>query len=465
MPTLTTSDPSCFYHARGAARVLWRDRSPECLLSGPAGTGKSRACLEKLHACALRWPGIRGLIVRKTRESLTESALVTFETKVLPEGSPIVWGAQRNTRQVYRYPNGSEVIVAGLKQAGRDMTQKVMSTEFDLIYVQEAIELLEDEWEKLTTRLRNGVMPFQQIIADTNPDAPTHWIKAREARGALVVHESRHEDNPTLFRSDGTLTPFGTTYISRLDALTGVRHDRLRKGKWVQAEGVVYPGFDRAIHLIDPFPIPDTWRRVRSIDFGYTNPFCCQWWAIDHDGRMYLYRELYHTRRTVKVHAEAIRRLGIGEKIAYTVADHDAEDRATLRECRIPTLAAKKDRRRGIQAVEERIKVQGDGKPRLFVFRNALVERDEALAEARLPLCTAEEFDSYVWPKGVDGKPMKEDPVDAYDHGMDALRYAVLSVDRQTPPQEPEAEAALAEAKREAEAAAQKQHLQTYGWV
>ena len=54
-----------------------------------------------------------------------------------------------------------------------------MSTEYDMIYVQEATELTEDDWEALTTRLRNGRAPIQQLIADCNPAEPTHWLKAR----------------------------------------------------------------------------------------------------------------------------------------------------------------------------------------------------------------------------------------------------------------------------------------------
>jgi phage terminase large subunit len=453
-----TAPASRRYAAHGSALALWHDRSPEVLLSGPAGTGKSRACLEKVHACCLRWPGCRWLIVRKTRESLTESALVTFEEKVLPENSPISRGAQRRMRQAYSYPNGSEVVVGGL-----DKPSKVMSTEYDGIYVQEAIETYENDWESLTTRLRNGVMPFQQIIGDTNPDAPTHWIKQREKRGALRLIECRHEDNPTLHRN-GAWTEAGGRYLKVLDALTGVRKDRLRWGKWVQAEGVVYPAWDRNAHLIDPFPIPDSWRRIRSIDFGYTNPFVCQWWAIDHDGRMYLYREIYRTKRTIKVHAELIRLKSAGETIRYTVADHDASERASLRESKVPTVAARKPIATGIQAVEERLKVAGDGRPRLFVFRDALVETDPDLLEAKRPVCTADEFDAYSWPKGRDGRAVKEEPVDDHNHGMDAMRYAVMAVDRQKPPDEPVDAEADAEARKLAEDEARKQHLFTHGW-
>lgn len=80
------------YTPYGAAGQLFYARAAEVLLAGPAGTGKSRACLEKLHLAAMKYPGMRGLIVRKTRESLSESGLVTFEDKVLPEQSRLKEG-------------------------------------------------------------------------------------------------------------------------------------------------------------------------------------------------------------------------------------------------------------------------------------------------------------------------------------------------------------------------------------
>jgi PBSX family phage terminase large subunit len=413
-----------FYRPYGAALSLLHCRATEVLLSGPAGTGKSRACLEKLHLCAEKYPGMRALILRKTRESLSESALVTWETKVLPVGHPVLEGAQRRLRQAYHYPNGSEVIVCGL-----DKPQKVMSTEFDMAYIQEAIEVTENDWEMVTTRLRNGVMPYQQLLADTNPDSPHHWLKRRCDRGQTQMVESRHEDNPTLWKR-GVWTPYGADYIAKLDALTGARKPRLRHGKWVQAEGAVYDLWDRNVHLIDWREIPADWRRIRSIDFGYTNPFVCQWWAIDPDTRMYLYREIYRTKRTVAKHAREIRDLSLGENIEATVSDHDAEDRATLHEEGIETQAAHKAISPGIQAVQRRLQKAGDEKPRLFVLRMALTERDELLEKAKKPYCTEQEFDAYVWPKDAEGKAVKEVPVDVDNHGMDALRYAVAYVDQ-----------------------------------
>lgn len=411
------------YQPYGSALELMRykdpDRITEVILDGPAGTGKSRASLEKLHLCAEKYPGMRGLIVRKTRASLTETGLVTFEQKVVPQGHAALLGPSRKFRQSYAYPNGSELVVAGL-----DNPTRIMSTEFDMIYVQEAIELKIEDHEALTTRLRNFVMPYQQLLGDTNPDGPRHWIKQRESAGSLRLIQSRHEDNPVLWdRVANTWTRKGKQYIETLERLTGVRYLRLRKGLWVAAEGIVYRGWDPAVHRIFPFPIPQYWRRIRVIDFGYVHPFVCQWWAIDPDCRMYLYRQIFHSQRTVADHAKQILALTGDERIEATICDHDAEDRATLEQNGIPNERAIKDVKPGIERVEHRLRPAGDGKPRIYFMRDSLVERDDELEERKLPIQTEDEFDTYVWDE------KKEEPIKKDDDGMDATRYAVSYVD------------------------------------
>src|SRR4051812_6598418 len=90
------------YRPYGGAERIFYDRSPEVVLSGPAGTGKSRAELEKLYLCACKYPGMRGLMARKTRTSITQTAMVTWASKVLPEGSPVRFNS---VSQEYRFPN------------------------------------------------------------------------------------------------------------------------------------------------------------------------------------------------------------------------------------------------------------------------------------------------------------------------------------------------------------------------
>lgn len=417
-----SSDNGTSYEPMGGVLDLFFVTDSEVLIEGPAGTGKSLGCLKKLHRNAIKYPNSRQLILRKTRVSLTQTAMVTFERYVIVPGGRVRF---HTTLQAYLYPNGSIIAVGGL-----DKDSKIMSSEWDTIYVQEATELTEAEAEALTTRLRNGAIPHQQLIMDCNPGPPTHWLNVRCDKGKTRRLKSRHEENPTLWNGDGW-TPYGADYIAKLDALTGVRYDRLRLGLWVAAEGQVYEAWNRDVHLIDGFPIPRDWPRYWSIDFGYVNPFVWQWWAQDPDGNLYLYREIYETQTLVEDHAVTGRRIAQDDPFPLAiVTDHDAEDRATFeRHAKVRTVAAIKDVSPGIQAVQARLKVQGNGKPRLFILRDALVRQDAQLKQAGKPTCTAEEFEGYVWDMRAEkrqGVPLKDTPLKENDHGMDALRYLTM---------------------------------------
>lgn len=408
---------------RGHNLTIQEDESPELLLVGAAGTGKTLGILHKINRLCWMYPGARWLIVRKVRADLAQTTLVTFERDILGLDNPICAGMQRDNRRSYKYPNGSEIVVGGMDRPGA-----ILSSEYDGIYAAEAVQFELNDWETFIMRLRSNAMPFQQLIADTNPDRPDHWLKQRADAGILKMLNTYHEDNPAYWdAAEKKWTKRGQDYVlGKLERLTGVRRLRFRDGKWVIAEGAVYNDWNEDIHLREAFEIPKEWKRFRSIDFGYNNPFVCQWWAQDGDGNLYLYREIYKTRRLVEDHARDIVRLSQGENIAFTVADHDAEDRATLERHGVKTIPAKKDISPGIQAVQSRLRVdEQTKKPRLFVLRGALVETDTELAESKKPTSTADEFPGYVWKD----KSKKEEPVDADNHGMDCVRYAVMQVD------------------------------------
>lgn len=456
MTTALDDDVIVRYEPRGAARQLFKTRDSEVVMAGPAGTGKSLASLFRVHLAALHNPNIRCLIVRKTAVSLTSTTLVTFEKKVaadtLARGIVTWFGGSAREAACYRYSNGSVIVVGGM-----DKPEKIMSAEYDLVFADEATELTIDDWEAIATRLRNGVLSWQQQIAACNPAHPAHWIKQRCDQGEATMLTSRHRDNPAYVNADGTFTPKGRDYFAKLDKLTGVRKLRLLHGQWVAAEGQIYETWDDAIHLVDPFTIPDTWTRWWTVDFGYTNPFVLQCWAEDGDGRLFLYREIYRTKRLVEDHARHILRLvrrctecckskssdhdchdckhctleWTEPRPRAVFCDHDAEDRATLeKHLGMGTQAAHKSVSDGIQAVQSRLKAQGDGRPRLFIVRGALVERDPLLEEASLPMSTTDEIGGYVWAvKPGNAGGLKEEPVKKDDHGCDAMRYMVAARD------------------------------------
>jgi phage terminase large subunit len=438
----------------GPARDFWRYKGTEAILSGPYETGKTFATLHKLHALCVKYPGSQAFVMRQTYKSLVNTAIVTYENKILPvhpddTGSAIrKYGGSRP--EFYLYPNGSKILCGGL-----DNPDKILSGEFDFGYVNQAEEISLDAWEKLSTRCsgRAGNAPYTQLFADCNPGPPTHWILHRQR---LKVFTQLHQHNPTLYdQGTGELTPQGVKTMDVLSGLTGLRKKRGLLGLWVAAEGVVYEDYDKTVHVIPSDKCPPFRNRYMSIDFGYTNPFVAQWWGEDHDGRLYLYREIYMSQRTVRVHCDTIKRLECGaspqewvglsqhqkdqrwrqngERITYRVADHDAEDRATLDENGISTIAAKKEISVGIEKVQDRLKVQPDGKSRLCIVEDACMEYDPELYREYPgdlhPCCTEHEFPVYTWPEQKEDKVNKEVPVDLNNHGMDAARYIVMERD------------------------------------
>lgn len=416
--------------ARGAARDLLNYRGSEVLMSGAAGTGKSVAALYKLHLVCLMVPSVRCLIVRKTHASLTASTLVTFKDHVavdaLNAGMMRFYGGSAQEPAAFKYNNGSTIVVGGL-----DKSSRLLSTEFDLVFVDEAIEVTDEDLDTIITRLRHGVLSYQQLIMATNPGAPTHHLKRRADAGRCKLLYSKHEDNPA-YHDGNDWTPEGQEYLAKLDSLRGARYQRMRWGKWMAAEGQIFEEYDESVHVIDKFKVPDDWPLYITIDFGYVNPFVAQWWRTDEDNRLYLTREIYFSKTLVEDHARRI--LNQIQKYKrepkpIIIADHDAEDRATLiKHLGLPVLKAKKDVSRGLQATQKRFEIQEDGRPRIFFFRDAVTFPDAALRNAGKPTSTIEEIPDYVWDDSSTKAP-KETPLKMNDHGCDAMRYMVARLD------------------------------------
>src|SRR5581483_9228670 len=215
------------YEPRGAARALFATRAVEVILDGPAGTGKTVSALYRLHLAALKNPGIRCLIVRKTAVSLGSTTLVTYEKKVakgaLAERVVRWYGGSPKEAAAFKYSNGSCIVVGGM-----DKPEKIMSSEYDLVFADEATELTVSDWEAILTRLRHGLLPWQQIIAACNPAHEKHWLNQRAKQGGMTRLVSRHRDNPAYVTENGALTDAGVNYFAILDKLTGVRRLRLK---------------------------------------------------------------------------------------------------------------------------------------------------------------------------------------------------------------------------------------------
>lgn len=403
-------------------------------------TGKTYASLWLLDTLLRTYPNIQAVLARKVRDTIVPTVLQTYIKIITKRGGVTAFGGKKP--EWYDYDNGSRLWLAGLDDPG-----KALSSERDIIYVNQCEELAVNDWEILTTRAtgRAGNVPFSLMLGDCNPSAKGHWTASRSS---VYLLRSYHKDNPTLFDELGAPTEQGKKSLSILANLSEPRRSRLFLGLDASAEGQIYAGYDPTVHLIDRFNIPGNWLRIRVIDFGYSNPFVCAWYAYDMaSDRLYRYREIYQTQLLVEDAAKLIGEqegwsydvvhkrytwlvpFADREYISATICDHDAEDRATLERYGIPSIAAIKWVKLGIEAVQNRLRLRDDGKPGISLLRDSLVARDKELEALHLPLCTEDEIEGYVWEAAKDGKPSKEQPVKHLDHGMDVLRYAVAFID------------------------------------
>lgn len=399
----STTPDNAVYTPYGGAIEFMYSTDHEVILAGPAETGKTLACCWKAHILASKYPGCQGVIARKTQKAVYTSVLQTWERVI--KGAPVEsYGGEKPEK--YTYSNGSIVWIGGM-----DNPDKILSSERDFIFFNQTEELTINDWELALTRAtgRSSVIPNPQVFGDPNPGGSKHWIKERARAGKLKLIGSFHRDNPTLYDPiTGEITAQGKRSMAILDGLTGVRRKRLLEGIWATSEGAIYDMFDSSIHVMERDQAEFT-RWLFAMDEGYTNPAVILLIGLDSDGRMHIAREFYRRgvlqRDVVRIALE-----WSVEYVPYLVAVDQAAAGliADLQDAGLPANGYKGRVLDGITAVQARLKVQGDGRPRLTA--------DPSCVE------TINEFESYVW------KPEKDEPVKEYDHAMDALRYGEAAV-------------------------------------
>ena len=239
-----------------------------------------------------------------------------------------------------------------------------------------------------------------------NPASPSHWfyrewILKAEERGAKRLHFLL-EDNPGLSEKA----------IERAKAsFSGVFYDRYILGKWVAAEGLVYPRAADGEGIVPNEP-RDYTRFAVSVDYGTLNPCSMGLWGYC-GGVWYRFAEYYHSGResheqlTDEEYCDALEALAGGRPLEAVVADPSASSFLTAL------------RRRG--------------KYRVRPADNAVLAgiRDVAAAlhEGRIAVCenceaALREFSLYRW----DTESGEDRPVKENDHAMDEIRYFVRTM-------------------------------------
>lgn len=421
---MTKSSPPAVLELRGAASELMRCRAREVLLQGPAGTGKTLAALLKLVRLCEAVPGLRALLCRATRVSLTESALVTLEREFLTDAHPArkASDATRANRHSYEFPNKSEIICGGM-----DNPDRIMSTEYDVVLVVEATEITEEAWEKLLTRLRNNRCPFQQAIAECNPGAPGHWLNRRATEGRMVRLVSRHDDNPSL-------TP---EYLDSLSRLTAHRKKRLYYGQWAAPQGTVFEeDFLPEFNVVDDFDPPGDWPWYLGWDPGFDHPTAIGFLTVSPTGDIFVADEIYSGGFSVREHVEGVpdkSHVGVLQKLRHRTLRKAFGDpheffsaRAQGKSCAVQAKAAGLTIPFHHWANQDKVAMVNQHRELLI---NAHHGRHPALYVMRKCVKTIMEYESWMNKRNKDGSlPPGEDRYeDENDHMMDVITGMVCT--------------------------------------
>ena len=410
--------------------VMMTDTSREICAEGPARTSKTLRNLRKLLALHFQYKGFMSCVVRTNSVDLDDTIRYDLRNTLLKyqlddPRSPISQSGGPTRFHTLRI-NGGEMRLGGMNRPG-----SILGTEYDAILLSELSQFTEDQYQMLKTRcsgsagnwrLPNGDV-MSQVVCDTNPDVPDHFMYQRETEGLIKFVKFGFADNPAFYRN-GRWSDKGKNTVNELDrSLTGIFHDRYFKGLRRAPEGMVFELMPDDI--IEELPDLSGFVHYNCMDFGMSAPSVCLWIAENpHTEEVVVYREWRHTRKTSIEMGNEVRvlRETNGERILGTVIDNDEEKKKLLAtHCGIDSDLTVK----GPGSVFHRtVLVQNALKEKkLKFYRHLRFNVDPELIRNKKPLDVISEIRLAHYPPNPksDSAPVKSD-----DHGIDALGYWFL---------------------------------------
>lgn len=281
----------------------------EVLYGGAAGGGKSYGQLIDALIFALKYPGAKQLVLRRTYPEL-EKSLIRVSLSIFPRE---VYSYNKSAH-VGRFINGS-IIDFGYCDSENDVF-KYQSAEYDVIRFDELTHFTEQMYLYLISRCRGANRFPKQIKSTTNPGGVGHqWVKARFID--IGAPDTEHFDEgmslsrifiPAKVQDNIFLMHNDAGYIERLKALSEKDKKALLYGDWDIFDGQFFSEWDRSVHVIKPFVIPEDWYRYVAIDYGL-DMLAAFLVAVDNNGRAYVLREVYESGLIVSEAAAAIKQM------------------------------------------------------------------------------------------------------------------------------------------------------------
>jgi len=307
--------------------AFFKSKAREALFGGAAGGGKSEALLAFSIARRVKYPGTTGLILRSTLPELEGGHGLIARSKDYLHGIA-EW---REKKKRWEFPNGS-VIEFGYCDRDDDV-RRYDGSEYADICFDELQQFTEWMYTYIRSRCRvstNVSSCIPLIRASGMPRGiGVGWVKrvfiAPAPQGGewpvdlgdagcitRAFFPSRLEDNQYL-----NSTP---EYRQNLMLLPDHLRKALLEGSWDVFEGCYFSMFDPKRHVLER-EVGENWPRMIAIDYGYAAPFCALWGAIDPQGRVHVYRELYRAGLRDEEQARLVKHLSEKENVTICKAD------------------------------------------------------------------------------------------------------------------------------------------------
>ena len=411
-------------------REVMMSTDPELCSEGPARTAKTMRNLQKDLALHCKYYGFRSAVIRVNAVDLDDTIRTELVNLILRhqlDDPRSQIKQQGGLSKFYRlYLNGGVMRLGGMSRPGA-----ILGGKYDLAICSELSQFSEEMYQLIKTRvtgdsgkwvLKDGRICFQ-MLSDTNPDIPSHWMYQRETEGLLRFLKFDFTDNPYYFRK-GRWTRVGKTSVDELDrGNTGIWHDRYFKGLRKAPEGAVFDLED--CHIIDKMPkIDDSVKIYRMADFGMSpSPNVCVWLVeCQVTGDVTAVREWRALNADTIEMAESIKAFDLG-KVARTITDNDKNAISILRRNGIPAIPAVK----GPDSVKLRIALMNaalnrtrNGEDGAFrIYRGLRCNKDSQLALKKRRMSLIEEMEGLVY--GEDREQLVGE-----HHAVDACGYFFL---------------------------------------
>ena len=376
---------------------FWNSTQRYVVCKGSRASKKSTTAALKIITRMMQMPEANTLVVRQTAESLKDSCYAQLLWAIERLGVGPWWRATKSPLEIEYLPTGQKILFRGMDNPLKVTSITVKRGFICFAWMEEAFEVSEDAFNRVDESLR-GVMPegyYIQWLITLNPWDSGCWIKHRffdVPRDNVLAMTTTYQCNEWLSDQDKAM-------FAEMALIDPERYKVAGLGEWGIAEGQYFKQWSEAKHVVEPFEIPRNWLKFRSMDWGSAHPYACHWWAVDYDGNLWCYRELYGwggkpnvgTGETAKQVGARIAELEPkDEKVSYGVLDNACwaqvgvtgpsiaeEMNAELYKHGIVTFGkCSKGRIDGANALKERLigNLQEDGsyKPAIFFFSNCV---------------------------------------------------------------------------------------------